>query len=779
MLTIGLTLLIINCVFFARGIYPFSQTPYSMYDFDSKYVPIYFKLWDLLHSTGSIFIDWNLGGGLNTFGTLVQNGLLFPTSWFVGLFSRDFIPYAISFIIMIKLVFISLCSYISFDKLFNKVDGPFKLLFTLLYTFSGWTLFMYSNINYLDVYALFPLVILSYYRLVKDNKWFMYVILISLSMISNSYIGISMLLFIIILTILGGLFLKENNKLKKILRVVLFTLIGVSVSSIVMLPYLNQVINSYKIEGISEVPYLAEMLLKLFYLVPLIIPVIFTIKQLLVKKDKEINRFFIILGGLLLTGIFVPAVSELLNLGIDGGSPFRWSYMIVYTFIVISLYYVNNNYKNKNKFNIINIIGSLLILIFVIVLAVVYREEYLQFNFISSITKYSQAICMLIMLVVQVALVLIVLKNDKKFSKLLLILFTLVQVTYLGIYFTPNNDKEYNSVLSTLDTKDKYQFKSDYNLVDKTQQLNVNFPYIIGVPSRASKSEIPLKEQINFAEMLGFVGLDNFIIADGGNLFINLLMQNRYYLSYDELDERLYELIDRKDDTYLYQSKYNLNHIIPYSGNIVDYDTSYIYDNSNSIYKEFFDKEDNIINVLEKELLTPDNVYYLYSDYGYVNGLIEEDKIKSMFNYLSFDTYISELIVSKDTKIDLSDYEDLTIAYINIDDYIEFVESINKYDVSVEIKGNKKIYNYSTNKKESILIPFNYDESYKVKVNGKDTQYELNAFNMISLDVNEGDNEIVLEYIPRCFKEGIMVSLGSLVVLLIVYFTNKKYKYLD
>ena len=141
---------------------------------------------------------------------------------------------------------------------------------------------------------------------------------------------------------------------------------------------------------------------------------------------------------------------------------------------------------------------------------------------------------------------------------------------------------------------------------------------------------------------------------------------------------------------------------------------------------------------------------------------LEKDKDYYRNSFVSYDKYISEIIINgEDIELDLSEYEDLRIAYINIDDYIKFVESINDYEVTTKIDGNKKIYNYKAEKDTSVLIPINYDESLVVKVNDKKVDYKLNVYNMISIDMKKGDNKIEISYEYKNVKEGIIIFVIS------------------
>ena len=104
LISILLTVIIISIIFLFQGIYPFGNKIFGLADFDHAYIPVYYKLWDILHGKGTFLFDWNLGSGLNCFGSLVMNSLLLPSSLVIGLFPRDMIPSAMSFIVILKLI---------------------------------------------------------------------------------------------------------------------------------------------------------------------------------------------------------------------------------------------------------------------------------------------------------------------------------------------------------------------------------------------------------------------------------------------------------------------------------------------------------------------------------------------------------------------------------------------------------------------------------------------------------------------------------------------------
>lgn len=789
LLSLLLTLVLTGIIFGSKGIYPFGREVFNVYDFDHAYVPVYYKLWDLLHGTGSVLFDWNLGAGLHCFGSLVSNSLLMPTSLMIGLFSRSFIPYAMSYVLIAKLLTITLCTFISINKLFPKAKGIYKVFSSLLYTFSGWTIFMLSSLLYLDVLALFPLFVLAYYRLMKDNKWGMYIIILTLCLLLNYYMSWLILFFIIGVTIISLITLDIKDKKKKAVMVVLLTLLSLGLSCVLFLPSVLQALTSFRMtsSGNQNIPYLGEMFLKIVYILPMVVPIFFTVKQFFVKKDKKVNLFFGLLLLYLLIGIFIPQINAMWHTGSYSGLPFRYAFIPSFILILSSLYYLENNFKESKNNSKLNIFVSGGFIIAILILAYLYRTEYLGQSFLYIVSTYSQFFCLLFLFILSIVTLTIIVKTKKMALSILLLLISCVQIIIYSYYFIENMDSENATSLVTQKIIDNFSLVNDgYNYMDNTSSLNVNFPYMLNVPSMENRLHFIKEEEINNSNRMGYYAFDTFIYARGGTLFSNLLMQNKYYFSYSPMDERLYDFIDEKDGYYLYSSKYNLNYIIPYNGKIVNEYSNILVDNVNLLYKELFNKEDNLMTLIEdkKITLSKDNVYYFYSYSGFTydiyNSILENDEDYYRNSYVSYDKYISEIIINgEDIELDLGEYDDLRIAYINIDNYIEFVDSINDYEVTVNVDGNKKVYNYKAEEDTSILIPTNYDEALVVKVNGKKVDYKLNVYNMISIDVKKGDNEIEISYVPKYFKEGIIISVVSLIIFVIIYFTNKKFHYLE
>lgn len=105
-------------LYIVKKIFPFGNETISNGDLGQSYVPFYYLLYDILHFSKNIFYDFYLGPGTNIYGGIVIDGLLNPSVWWIGLVNRYNIVNVMSINLIVKISFITLTSYILFNKLY-------------------------------------------------------------------------------------------------------------------------------------------------------------------------------------------------------------------------------------------------------------------------------------------------------------------------------------------------------------------------------------------------------------------------------------------------------------------------------------------------------------------------------------------------------------------------------------------------------------------------------------------------------------------------------------
>ena len=780
-----LTICGFGLLFMASGIYPFGSNQLNLVDFDSGYIPVYYKLWDILHFKTSALWDWNLGAGLNAFGSMIGNGFISPLCWIIGIFTRSSIPYTISYVYLVKMVFVSIVSYFAIGKILPNTKEKHKVLFALMYTFSSWTFMMSTNLLYVDSFAIFPLLVYSLKELLEKGKWKLYTFLLTITLLMSYYIAWLDLFFIIGTTGIYLLTMNVDKKKEKATKVLVCTLFALMFSCILFLPGFMLARTSTRMaSNSSNAGIFAFFMDKSIYLFTLSIPFVLTIKQLFVKKDKRINKFIIFMLLFLLLGVFIEPINALWHTGSHSGFPFRYAYEPTFFMILVSLYYLNNNHKYASKESKVKIIVPICGL-----LAIIGIFAYSCFDLVGNndfalmVNHVPSYLILLFIFICLTAIYTIIIKNkEKSFFTLTVILFSVSSIIYGMLY-----EKFYpaHTSLEAEKIKESFNLVNDgYNYMTEVENMNINFPYILRVPSIGNRIHFIRQEFLNEVKYMGYDYDDTIILANAGNMFNNLLLQNKYYLNNKTMDTKYYDLIEEHDGIKYYKAKYNLNYLIPYNGKEYNKENNDIYDNSNNIYKELFDGKENIYLKVDNKYNNKELSFNVRKDKRYEirfdsDSLLEYDingDINITYEYKGNKFSQISFISNKDQEIIIKLNKDVSGRYIyefNEDEYLNFVNN-NQHDVKVKTNYTTKTYTYVADKDTQVLLPINYDDNYIIKVNGKTVDYKLNLYNMLSIDIKKGNNVIEVSYNQKWFKYGIIITIISLLLFSILYLINKK-----
>ena len=150
---------ILFTVYAIKGIYPFGDNTITYADFAQSYVPQFYHYWDVLHGLKAPFFDWYSGMGVS----MVSTDMLSPFNIFLLFIPREAILDSMSFFLALKVTAAAMTMYLFINRVFGKINIGYKLGFAMLYSMSGYVLQYYSNIKWLDIVAVFPLLMLCFY----------------------------------------------------------------------------------------------------------------------------------------------------------------------------------------------------------------------------------------------------------------------------------------------------------------------------------------------------------------------------------------------------------------------------------------------------------------------------------------------------------------------------------------------------------------------------------------------------------------------------------------
>ncbi len=182
-------------IFVQRGIFPFGEESFLRTDMYHQYAPFFSEFQHKLKTGQSLLYSWDVGMGVN-FSALYAYYLASPVNWILVLcpdsLTLEFMTYMI--VIKIGLCGLSMAWYLRRHCQTKDFGIAF---FGIFYALSGYMAAYSWNIMWLDCILLFPVITYGLERLVDEGKGMVYCIFLGLSILSNYYISIMTCIFLV------------------------------------------------------------------------------------------------------------------------------------------------------------------------------------------------------------------------------------------------------------------------------------------------------------------------------------------------------------------------------------------------------------------------------------------------------------------------------------------------------------------------------------------------------------------------------------------------------
>ena len=812
-LTAIISFLIISLIFIYKGIFPFGSNSVIWSDLHEQVTALYYKLYDSVRGSGSLFVDFNSGGAINLLGILAYY-ILSPFSLIILLFPRDMIPEAVSLIVAFKIVLSGITCLYFVNRYFKKLKDSEKIFLSLLYAFSSYTFIMHLITGWMDIVYLFPLIMVGLKELLdfKDRK--LYILTLALALVFNYYLALISLIFIFV----GSgiyLYVFNKDKMKKaILNLGISTVISLLISGIILVPALIQTMGGeraaldlHEILNAKLGP-LTDKISLLFTSGPLIA---FTLLLLINKDEKHNNIKKFLLPLLVLVGIpiLIEPINKMLHLGSYVYFTYRFGFIFIFLLVIGAAYYlerVENKIELKNS-NVLGIVASLISIALVgvaLLKRASIRETIYKLTF--SKNKIAFIIMFLLLIFIIVSTVLLEIKKSKKNRKIIygiaLISVLLSSYLYFGFYnYRPELKEKYQYMNTLNELKDE---TGNYLVKETDRNLITNYGMVTGLRTYSNFTSLTEKSNFRTLQSLGYDSYWMDTSSIGGNLFIDTILGYKYIVTKQELNSPYYSLYKEYDDLKVY--KYNkdmpLGYILQKEDNLehaLDSITS-SFESSNIIYNYITGKE-NIFEIKElteekdikKDTVIKETIEVKDKQEVYLEIFTEYESEKKIKSYNSFNIYVNgelfykgypnadrngtlDLGIYENTKLEITiealkntTVRNITVGLLNLKAYDSFVAD-NNHKVELFLDGSS--INIVTNSitKQTLLLPIP-NLGYQVK------GYNLSkAFgNFTGIDLTYGANIIEMTYTPKGILIGMILTIVGLILLLLVDRVEKIY----
>lgn len=232
--------------------YPFGEFSMAWADVQQQVIPLLNTFKDILNGEQAFVYNVHQAGGMSFFGVFFFF-LASPFTFLVMFVDKSQMMLFINILIMLKLMAASLSIGFYLHKKYPKLSPLMSLSLSLLFAFSAYNLMYYQNIIWLDCMTLFPLLFLSIEHLFEKDDVGPYLVMITLTMIVNYYIGMMEVIFILMfVALLVYLRRNEADIKKKAWHFLLASAIGALLTMVILFPALLQYLASARSNSFFE-----------------------------------------------------------------------------------------------------------------------------------------------------------------------------------------------------------------------------------------------------------------------------------------------------------------------------------------------------------------------------------------------------------------------------------------------------------------------------------------------------------------------------------------------
>ena len=814
----GISIFILLLIFFVKGIYPFGEDNIATQDMIHGYLPVYYHLYDFLHGEKSLFFDWYTGTGVNMVGIASANGLLCPTNLILLLFPRDKLLYAMSILYLFKVFLAAISAQWFFKKRFPAI-GTFGSVFAAtMYSLSGFCLYYYFQLIWLDIVILFPIVVYSAEILFRKGKILPLIISLFACVTASFYMG---MMVIICLFFAGGLYilvyLDGTEKNNAIVRLGIATALGVLLSAFINLPAYLQMSGSSRYG--STASFTSQNLGFVFdrdkaaLFVGLQACVFFCI-LLATKYNKHQKTVTFCVGAIAYT--FLPFIIEgadlIWHFGSYNSFPMRFAFMSIFFIILGSVVYLDkfgDEVKKIIKSPVIVYISS--VVAFALWCVYIY---YMCHNFGKKLIDYSKdktAFTLGLGSYIIGCIVMLIFSQlpSKDIRRYAMSAMCLVEVFFFGIACIGTsslraNRTEHNTDYVALTESIDTEKIDDYGVLDRVKNsdmsLNINYPFILKASAVNNWThQIPNRLQ-NTMEMLGYSSTYTLLLDTGGTTFGEMLTGTKA------------EITKNADDSFtISDCEFVLPSVFTTTADLSGFDinsanpgTSSAFAYQNRLYSALSGESSDLFTIVNKcKKQTEKTLVYEFtlaekSEIYLAAGRVSDNSFTVTVNgeKIQIPTYKAEdneLFPREyfEGVLNLGTFEGVVTVQLDFQntassDNISFgVCSCSKLTALCDKINSENEISYTSGKRSlsitvlehtgnTLYIPVNFDDGWTAEIDGEKAEIACVVGSFMAVTIPDGECIVELKFTPSGMNIGIAVSIVALALTVIVYLLNKK-----
>lgn len=810
-------------IFIGNGIYPFGDRSFLFSDMYHQYMPFFQEFMTKIKAGEGLSYSWKVGMGSNFYALYVYY-LASPLHWLAFLLPQSHLMEFMSYLVVVKLGLAGLTAFLYLKS--RDLIGDDKNLRVLIpgvfcscmYALSGFVAAYNWNIMWLDCVVLLPLILMGVERIINGKGAGLYCGMLGLCIFSNFYISIMICIFLVLYFLV--LLFTEKFSLKACLRFAGASLLAGALAAVLLVPEVcalmatdfGDIAFPEKMESyFSVLDILARHCMGItteralehwpniycgafvFLLIPLYV----------VNEKIPLRRRF---GFMALCGFFLISFGTNTldfiwhGMNYPDSLPARQSFLYILMVLVMCYECLTHLEAVDPKSILKTYLGA--VVVFLLIQKFVENTDFMLFSWLLNLA------------IVTLYAILLYMDRTKTSAKAKIVIACVAFAAVVG-------EAAANMAITSVGTTSREDYLKDlkyyqalyernnstdngFSRFEKLVRKTKNDGTLAGYPTASVFSSTMNSRVMDFYQRLGMRYSKVFYCYDGATALTSALLNVEYLFGDDKgYDSELLTLVDQEEDIYLYQS----NAVLPFGYVLpIGFDLP-VEEEENKV------KGLNLQNQLVEELglegtlfrkrtveqagddimFTPssDGIYYgVVSAWGTTKIDVTGGCVEEMhFRDLKRDVVMYLGALEKDQTITFTNGDDsdetpkvsVQVYQLNkelLRETLELLGSRHMTDVKVEntlISGNLVLEEAGR-----VVLTVPYEKGWKVTVNGEQREPALFGEAFVALDLEPGQYEICLEYVPEGMYAGIWITVVGLIVFalwqILVPVFNKKQK---
>ncbi len=797
-------------VYAAFGLFPFGEKSLSWCDMNQQVVPLTAEFRGILLGEGSMLRS-GAAGGINFWGIFFFF-LASPFSLLAVFVKPEHLPWFMNLLVLLKM---ALCAGTG-SLLFRRLSGGEKsvppALMGVLYAFSGYALLYYQNIVWLDMMALFPLLLLALRELEARQRVLPFVLVFSAMLAVNYYLSYMVVLFLLFA---GGLWLLQDAGARRGRTALLLgfgAVLSLLLTAVVWLPSLLEVLRSARGDGLAEGLRAGSLGAQIFTTLPTIFTAALPFAALFFLRRKRLRAGLFwaaaVMALLFLIPMLVAPINKMWHTGSYQGFPTRYGYMAGFLLLLLSFWIVREiaprEIPARSRKAAVAILGAA-------AAGYGFLTLWMLANHLPVFSAYSRTLwgdqdsffSLLGMLLAAAAVFTLLLGfwqngvlSRRVFTGAAAVLILTEAFFNAGVYIGAAPTDQQNAV-RVLSLTGEIEEDGFFRVKTARKYFDVNLLSAAGYETLAHYTSLTPETTLLTQRRLGYSGYWMEVGSHGGTAFSDALLANEYEIFRTEEGYAFRALPYDLPDAVVTGAEPGFLETLPAASRmeIQQAVANALFPDAEGLF--FLCQPDSLQN-----LTVSDGEYYveggetgritwrvavgepvtLYFDCAAApSNALSESVNKSCTIIVNGRVFRREYPAQSENGIlCLGSFADETVEIsVELSKSIapesfelfglreEVLASLCETAQGAELEGGGSRFALSCTAKEgqTLFVPLSWDEGWRAYVNGEEVPLSRAAGNYLSLPLSAGENEVELRYFPPGLKTGMLLSLGGLLLL--------------